>query len=158
MFAFVVLSTGLFSSERGKEAVYAGLAKTRSSMTLSSGMVATSAGLTQIDTVEFDMTLAASAGEANLDPNATSNSTIITYIDDSLVVPDVVYTVTPLIGDADTLLEPGELIRVSVDLAAAGAAVQPNESFTLEIKPPTGSFLVLQRTAPPALEAVMTLN
>src|SRR5512142_1887967 len=35
VFAFVVLSTGLFSSERGKEAVYAGLAKTRGTMELS---------------------------------------------------------------------------------------------------------------------------
>lgn len=158
VFAFVVLSTGLFSSERGKEAVYAGLAKTRSSMTLASGVVATSSGLTQIDTVEFDLTLAAGGGASNLDPAATSNSTIVTYIDNALVVPDVTYTVTVLIGDADSLLEPGELLRVTVDLAAAGAAVQPNEAFTLEIKPPTGSFLVLQRTAPAALESVMALN
>ena len=42
VFAFVVLSTGLFSSERGKEAVYAGLAKTRGTMELSSGVIATS--------------------------------------------------------------------------------------------------------------------
>src|SRR3990172_1614741 len=37
VFAFVVLSTGLFSSERGKETVYAGLAKTRGSMELTGG-------------------------------------------------------------------------------------------------------------------------
>ena len=42
VFAFVVLSTGLFSSERGKETVYAGLAKTRGSMELTGGFVASS--------------------------------------------------------------------------------------------------------------------
>src|SRR5574338_1174296 len=68
VFAFVVLSTGLFSSERGKEAVYAGLAKTRSTMTLSSGLVANAnAPLTQIDTIEFDLTLAAGGDTVNLD-------------------------------------------------------------------------------------------
>ena len=44
VFAFVVLSTGLFSSERGKETVYAGLAKTRGSMELTGGVIATSDG------------------------------------------------------------------------------------------------------------------
>ena len=42
VFAFVVSSTGLFSSERGKETVYAGLAKTRGSMELTGGVIATS--------------------------------------------------------------------------------------------------------------------
>jgi flagellin FlaB len=159
VFAFVVLSTGLFSSERGKEAVYAGLAKTRGTMTLSSGVVANAnAGLTQIDTIEFDVTLAASGGTVNLDPAATSNSTVISYVDTANVIPDLAYTTTPLTGDADTLLEPGELLRLSIDLAAAGVTVGPNASFTLEIKPPTGSYLVLERTAPPAFEIVNQLN
>ena len=45
VFAFVVLSTGLFSSERGKETVYAGLAKTRGTMELSSSVVAKATAL-----------------------------------------------------------------------------------------------------------------
>ena len=42
VFAFVVLSTGLFSSERAKETVYAGLAKTRGTMELTGGVIGTS--------------------------------------------------------------------------------------------------------------------
>jgi flagellin FlaB len=159
VFAFVVLSTGLFSSERGKEAVYGGLAKTRATMTLSSGVVANAnAGLTQVDTIEFDLTLAAGGGTVNLDPAALSNSTVITYVDNANVIPDLPFTTTPLTGDADTLLEPGELLRVSIDLAGAGLTVGPNASFSLEIKPPTGSYLVIERTAPPAFELVNQLN
>jgi flagellin FlaB len=159
VFAFVVLSTGLFSSERGKEAVYAGLAKTRSTMTLSSGLVANAnAPLTQIDTIEFDLTLAAGGDTVNLDPAATSNSTVITYMDPDNIVPDVNFTAVALRGDADTLLEPGELIRITIDLAAEGLVVGPNASFTLEVKPPTGSYLVIQRTAPPAFQLVNQLN
>ncbi len=157
VFAFVVLSTGLFSSERGKEAVYAGLAKTRGTMELSSSVVARS-DLTNITTIEFDMVLAAGGDSVNLDPTATTNRTVITYIDTTTVVTSMDYTATPITGNANTLLEPGELIRISVDLLAAGATVGTNQVFTLEIKPPTGSYMVLQRMSPPAFLAVNNLN
>lgn len=158
VFAFVVLSTGLFSSERSKESVYAGLAKTRGTMELSSGIVARSAGLTQIDTVEFDLVMAAGGDQVNLDPTATSNRTVISYIDANTVVNDVAYTVTVITGNTNNMLEQGELLRITIDIAAAGATVGPNSVFTLEIKPPTGSYLVVQRSAPPALLAVNQLN
>ncbi len=159
VFAFVVLSTGLFSSERSKESVYAGLAKTRGTMELSSGIVArANVGLTQIDTIEFDLVMAAGGDQVNLDPTATSNRTVITYIDSTTVVPDVAYTTAVITGNANALLEQGELIRVTVDIAAAGATVGPNGIFTLEIKPPTGSYLVVQRSAPPALLPIIQLN
>jgi flagellin FlaB len=157
VFAFVVLSTGLFSSERGKEAVYAGLAKTRGTMELSSSVIAGSNG-TSVTTIDFDMTLAAGGDSVNLDPAATTNRTVISYIDNATVVNDLTYTATPITGNANTLLEPGELIRISIDLAGAGVTVGTNQTFTLEIKPPTGSYMVLQRTTPAAFETVNNLN
>lgn len=157
VFAFVVLSTGLFSSERGKEAVYAGLAKTRGTMELSSGVVGFSNG-SNLTTVEFDMTLAAGGDSVNLDPTAVTNRTVISYIDANQVINDVAYTVTPITGNANTLLEPGELIRLSIDLVGAGVTVGTNQIFSLEVKPPTGSYLVIQRMTPPALETVNELN
>jgi len=157
VFAFVVLSTGLFSSERGKEAVYAGLAKTRGTMELSSSLVANS-DLTNVTTVEFDITLAAGGDSVNLDPTAATNRTVMTYIDSTTVVNDIPYTTTVITGNANTLLEPGELIRVNIDLAGAGAVIPVNTTFTLEIKPPTGSYMVLQRTTPAAFLTVNNLN
>lgn len=157
VFAFVVLSTGLFSSERGKEAVYAGLAKTRGTMELSSSVVANSNG-TNVTTIEFDITLAAGGDSVNLDPTAVTNRTVISYIDNNLVVNDLTYTATPITGNANTLLEPGELIRIDIDLLGAGATIGINQTFTLEVKPPTGSYMVLQRTAPAAFQSVNNLN
>src|SRR5678816_373394 len=55
VFSFVVLSTGLFSSERGKETVYAGLAKTRGSMELTGGVIATTDG-TNVTDLTFGLT------------------------------------------------------------------------------------------------------
>src|SRR5437016_1530742 len=65
VFAFVVLSTGLFSSERGKETVYAGLAKTRGSMELTGGVIADS-NTTTLTKLTFDVTLAAGGDAVNL--------------------------------------------------------------------------------------------
>lgn len=158
VFAFVVLSTGLFSSERSKEAVHAGLAKTRNTMTIQSGVVARSAGLATVDSIEFDLALAAGGDSVNLDPAATSNSTVLTYIDATTVVTDVAFTVAPLVGNANSLLEPGELLRVTIDFSGAGVTVGPNTTFSVEIKPPTGSYLVIQRTTPAALATVISLN
>jgi archaeal flagellin FlaB len=157
VFAFVVLSTGLFSSERGKETVYAGLAKTRGTMSLTSGVVANSNG-SVVSTIEFDLTLAAGGDAVNLDPTALTNRTVMTYIDNEMVVEDLTYTTTPISGNTNQLLEAGELIRVTIDLQAAGATVPANHTFTIEIKPPTGSYMVLQRTTPAALGTVNNLN
>src|SRR5574338_1297497 len=111
VFAFAVLSTGLFSSERGKEAVYAGLSKTRGTMALSSGVIATSSG-TRITQLTFDVALAAGGDSVNLDPAATTNRTVISYIDSSTTASNVTYTATDLVGNGDTLLQPGELFEI----------------------------------------------
>ena len=39
-----------------------------------------------------------------------------------------------------------------------GATIPPNCLFTLEIKPPTGSYMVLQRSTPPVLQPFTLLN
>jgi archaeal flagellin FlaB len=159
VFAFVVLSTGLFSSERGKEAVYAGLAKTRGTMELSSGVIATSS-TTRITQLQFDVALAAGGDSVNLDPAATTNRTVISYIDTSTQVGDVTYTATDLVGNGDTLLQPGELFEITIDTTAlAGVTIAQNSTFTLELKPPSGSFMVIQRTVPASIsDTTIDLN
>jgi flagellin FlaB len=154
VFAFVVLSTGLFSSERGKEAVYAGLAKTRGTMELS-GVIAAESNGTALTSVAFGLTLAAGGDAVNLDNAAPVNRTVISYVDPNVIDYDIEYTTTALTGDADQLLEPGELLLVTIDLTAqtGGPAITigPNQTFTFEIKPPSGSYMVIQRSTPPSI-------
>ena len=52
VFAYTVLSAGIFSSEKGKEAVHAGLEQARGSMELVGSVKATSIAATSIDTFE----------------------------------------------------------------------------------------------------------
>ncbi|HXK33369.1 MAG TPA: archaellin/type IV pilin N-terminal domain-containing protein [Dehalococcoidia bacterium] len=160
VFAFVVLSTGLFSSERGKETVYAGLQKTRGSMEISGGVIATSNG-TQVTDLTLAFTLAAGGDAVNLDASDTSNTTVISYIDAAVTDNDLAYTTTEIVGDGDKLLEPGELAEVTIDLATecATCVVTANETFTIEVKPPSGSYLVIQRTTPASMtETIINLN
>ena len=160
VFSFVVLSTGLFSSERGKETVYAGLQKTRGSMELTGGVIATTNG-TQITDLTIGLTLAAGGDSVNLDADDLNNRTVISYIDSTVTDNNLVYTTTEIVGDGDELLEQGELIEVAIDLATdcATCVVTENEQFTLELKPPTGSYLVVQRTTPASMTAsVINLN
>lgn len=161
VFAFVVLSTGLFSSERGKETVYAGLAKTRGSMELTGGVIASS-NTTQVTALTFSLTLAAGGDSVNLNPNDTTNRTVMSYHDTSVSVADVTYTVNVITGDGDNLLEQGELFEVSIDMtqaALSAVSIAANETFTLEVKPPSGSYLVVQRTMPASInQSIINLN
>ena len=160
VFSFVVLSTGLFSSERGKETVYAGLEKTRGSMELTGGVVATT-DTTQVTDITIGLTLAAGGSSVNLDAADATNRTVISYLDASVTDNDLVYTTTEIVGDGDELLEPGELAEVTIDLATecATCIISENDTFTLELKPPTGSYLVVQRTAPASMSAtIINLN
>ena len=161
VFAFVVLSTGLFSSERSKETVYAGLAKTRGTMELTGGVLATS-DQTQLTALTFDVTLAAGGDSVNLDPASTTNKTNIRYNDGAVKISSMTYTTTVVTGNTDKLLEPGEMFEIGIDLTAVAnttADISENETFTLEIQPPSGSFMILQRTTPASVGAtIINLN
>jgi flagellin FlaB len=161
VFAFVVLSTGLFSSERGKETVYAGLAKTRGSMELTGGVIA-SGNTTQLTAITFDLTLAAGGDQVNLNPSDTTNRTVISYQDANLTANNVTYTTTVITGNPDNLLEQGELFEINIDLtqtALSTVTLTTNTTFTLEVKPPSGSYMVIQRTTPASINrSVIDLN
>lgn len=162
IFAFVVLTSGVFSAERGKETVFAGLDKARGSMEVRGGVVVTAAG-TPLAVDEFQFSVATSAGGSPvpLDPAGTTNRTVLAYRDDVVVDNDVTFTVTDVVGDGDTLLEPGELKILTVDAATGitpAPALNPNERFTFEIQTPVGATLDITRQLPAAINPVMQLH
>jgi len=162
VFAFVVLSVGLFSSERSKETVYAGLAKTRGTMELT-GSVTAGSDATNLTDITFDVTLAAGGDAVNWDDSGTgTNRTVIKYVDGTMTLSDVTFTTTEITGNGDKLLEPGELFEIKVtDLSAQATpiVIGTNQKFTLEVQPPSGSYMVIQRTTPASISpAVIDLN
>ncbi len=157
VFAFVVLSTGLFAAERGKDTIFAALAKTRGAMALTGGVIATS-DQSKITTITLDVTLAAGGDSVNLDPNSTSNKTVISYQDSTISNANITYTTAVVTGNNNYVLEQGELLELNITLPS-GSNVTANKTFTLEVKPPSGSFMIIQRTAPASLAAtIINLN
>ena len=159
VFAFVVLSTGLFSSERGKEAVYAGLQKTRGTLELRGSVIANTDG-TNVTTLVFDMANAAGGEPVNMDPVALSNKVVIDYRDNTINQPNIVWTVNWLVGDGDNLMEAGELGEITIDLSAQTPAVTlgANVAFVVEVKPSLGGTMVIARTTPAGLDPVVDLH
>jgi flagellin FlaB len=161
VFAFVVLSTGLFSAERGKEAVFAGLEKARGNMEMRGALTVSDIDsndtIDSSDEIVFNVATAAAGFPIMVDPAAYTNSVVINWIDADNRVPDVTYTVTEILGDGDMLLEAGELFQLTVN-PPAGSTLVVNEIFTLEVIPPTGGTLLISRIMPPEIDPVMDLH
>jgi flagellin FlaB len=163
VFAFVVLSTGLFSADRGKETVFAGLEKARGSLEvrgavtvadINSDGAITNAGA---DTIVFSLANSVGGAPVSVDPAATTNTTVLNYIDADALDSDVTYTVVKTLGDGDDLLEVGELFQITI-VIPAGSTLVTNETFTIEVVPPSGGTALINRTMPQAIDLVMDLH
>ena len=161
VFAFVVLSTGLFSAERGKETVFAGLEKARGNLEVRGALTVsdldTNGIIDSSDAIQFNVALAAGGFPISLNPGAYVNTVVINWIDAQDRVANVTYTVNWILEDGDTLLENGELAEISVS-PPAGSTLPANEIFTLEVIPPSGGTNLINRTMPPAIDDVMDLH
>jgi len=165
VFAFIVLTTGIFSAERGKETVFAGLQKARGTMEVRGGVIVT-ATPPNVDTIQFAVATAAGGDPIPMDPAATSLRTVIAYRDATIYDHDVPYTTVEVVGDGDLLIEPGELAIVTVAIADIGTdpgdpgapAITANTRWTLEIQTPVGATIDLTRSMPGEIDDVMQLH
>jgi flagellin FlaB len=161
VFAFVVLSTGLFSAERGKETVFAGLEKARGNLEVRGALTVidtdSDGDIDSSDEIVFNVALAAGGFPISLDPTAYVNTVVVNWIDAQDRVPDSGYSVTWILDDGDDLLENGELAEVTVN-PPAGSSLVENEIFTLEVVPPSGGTNLVNRTMPPEIDDVMDLH
>jgi len=164
VFAFTILSAGTFSTERGKEAIYAGLSSVQSSMEIKGSVIASAAitGTGPITEVVFTVANAVAGEPINLGVEGASADrvVVIDYRDAGQIVSITTWTLAWLGtgGDDDGLLEAGELAEITVPLTSLSPALSINTDFTIEIKPPTGAVLNIQRTTPAYLELVNDLQ
>jgi flagellin FlaB len=165
VFSYVALSSGLFTTQKAKEAIYAGLEETKSTIELKGNIYGK-----MVDSVlqEVYLTVAVTAGGDPIDFTDTSNSTnvvIISYSDAYQIFPSVNWTMTRLnTANSDNMLDNNELFQIDVDLSCVSANATeeqkpgPYHTFQLEIKPPKGAVLVLERTLPARIDQIVNLN
>jgi len=160
VFAFAILRAGTASTERGQAAVYAGLEGVQSSMEVKGSVVARDAAAAgSVQDVVFTTALVAGGDPVDLTSAAADRVVVIGYRDGVQYENDLDWTVAWVgSNDGDNLLEASELAEITVDTSGLTTALGPSTPFTLEIKPPTGAVITLQRTTPAAIEAVMDLN
>jgi flagellin FlaB len=170
VFTFATLSTGMFSSDKARETMNAGLAQTRATMELKGSVIGTADGANAvtaaITTIAFHVTQSAGAADVDLTPGTT----VIKYTDEGqskLFASTSSFTVTGIGGaDSDNLLERNEVYKIEmINLETTGAGddnltnkLQVNKTFTLEVIPTRGAVLHIKRTTPIFLDLINFLN
>ena len=165
VFAFAALSTGLFSSDKAKETISAGLAEARGTLELKGSVVATGIGTTgttaAITSIVFQVSNAA-AGEAI---DLTPGNTVIKYSDKNQTktmneTSEFTSINIAAFGDTDSLLEVGEVFEIT--LLTLDSQLSPilgtSTEFVIELVPPSGAVLFIGRRTPVSLDLLMNLN
>jgi flagellin FlaB len=186
VFGYAVLSAGLFSAERGKETVYAGLNEAKSNMELSGSVIGTGDnvtyypvyGINMLGTIKFTVKNAIAGNPIDMTPNGMDpkgvdqsgkNKCVISLTTKHDYINNVLWTYVPVGADnGNNLLETGEQFEITVDindltlfggaLSIPDGLLQANDTFSLQVKPAIGSTITIQRQLPAAIAPVMDLH
>ncbi|MDY6892264.1 MAG: archaellin/type IV pilin N-terminal domain-containing protein [Chloroflexota bacterium] len=171
VFAYTVLSAGIFSSQKGQEAIYAALEETRSTLEMTGKAVARKqANATALGNITFsvtnalkgeaiDLTCPNDADSDGLADSGSNHVAVISYTSQNVVADDLAWSKEQLgKTDNDDMLEPGEMFSLTVDLTGVGETIGTYHTFTIEVKPQIGSTLIIERTTPANLDDVMILD
>ncbi|MQY73529.1 MAG: hypothetical protein GH142_07675, partial [Dehalococcoidia bacterium] len=130
VFSYVALSAGLFSTQKAKEVIYAGLDEARSTIEVKGNIYGKmEAGVL----TEVYFTIATTSGGDMIDFTDTSstngsNMVIISYTDAYQMFPTVNWTMTKLNTETpDNLLDKNELFMITVDLTCVSANATPEQ-------------------------------
>ena len=163
VFAFAALSTGLFSSDKAKATISAGLAEARGTLQLKGSIIAgaTTGTSGAVTSISFQVSSAA-AGESI---DMTPGNTVVKYSDSSQTVnmntaSEFTATNVASFGDSDGLLEVGEVFEiVLLDMTTQLATdLGTSEKFIIEVVPPSGAVLFIGRRTPVSFEASNNLH
>jgi flagellin FlaB len=180
VFAYTALSAGLFSTQKGQEAVYSGLKEARSTIELRGAVTAispavgASANISNItftvanvlggEPVDFTPPSAGSSGNAT----GVANKVIISYIDQDQTINNLYWTVTALGKDnGNYLLETDEKFQVTIggstgnnllNCLSPSHLLGVNKTFSIVLTTPVGAVLEIERTTPPYLDLINNLR
>jgi flagellin FlaB len=158
--SYVVLSAGLYSSQKAKEAVNSGLQQSNSTLIVKGNVLADTDG-TELTMVYLTLGMASSSGSVDFTDTADGeNVVVVSYSDTTQQAPAMDWTATRVnnTGSADFVITEGDLIQIAVDMSTLDNGVTANTPFTLEVKPPDGAVLTVQRKVPAKLDDVVNLQ
>ncbi len=160
VFAYVVLSAGLFSSQKAKQAVNAGIESTLSTLSLKGNVIAKMEN-SVVKEIYLFVGIPAAGNAVDLSPSSANISPlVISYSDASNLLPSVNWTLQKLSTiNSDNLLDTNELFQITVVMPASGnISIGPYDNFALEIKPANGPVLPIERTIPGRVSQYVNLH
>ncbi len=159
VFSYVMLGAGFYTTQKSQEVVHTGVQQASSSLAPSGDVIVEGGASSKVANITFYITNTAGGTAVDL------NKTIITYtdIDDyktQAFNADNAWNYSVVIDSgsgATNLVEKGEKYKISLDLsdtptntlAVTGPGV--NEKVKIEVKPPEGAVLILERTMPASI-------
>ena len=167
VFSYVVLNAGFFTTQTAKSTVHTGVTQATSSVELAGDVIGYgNTAESKLDNVTFYLRLTAGKNPVNI------NKTIVTFTtSEKHIVLTKNYAarnnfsgleenewtfswIDPLESPADNLLEKCEKVCIKANIPD----LDPNTDFTIEVKPPEGTTLGIDRSVPPAIYEVMNLK
>jgi len=153
--AYSVLSAGIFSAERGKATVYQGLESAQATMEVQGSVLGLSPNQSELEQVIFTV------GLTMQDEKVDMNAIVINYFDNEVHSENVTWSSAISGGSTErgstNMMEFDEQHVVTVTIPAT-ATREIYEGFTLQVIPPTGATLTIQRVLPAYLEKVVDLQ
>ena len=164
IFSFAALSTGLFSADKSKETIRAGLKEASATLNVKGSIFAKArtggAVGAAIDEILFQVANAAGAEAVNL----TQGQTVIRYSDanQTVIFDSAAEFKVSGIGEADddTLVEEGEIVEIRILnlVSVLTADLSTSDTFVIEVIPSKGAIISFSRTLPSFLDLLNILR
>jgi len=181
VFAFTVLTTGLFTSEKAKETALAGVATTSTSLTIKGAIFAGQSPGNQADRVDYvRVNISSATGLEQVSFNPTdvlvtytddNNANLLTYNAQAITDQASVNACVAQAGNVwcmrndgnnNAIIDPGEVRELIITLDDLGTTVPPalgaNSKFVIEIIPQDGALIRFDRRTPPDITELMSLD
>jgi flagellin FlaB len=158
VFAYTVLSAGVYATQRSEQAIYSGLHEASGTMQIKGSVVGYDDNLDgNINSLKFVVANCAAGGAVNLTPpidaeddgipdSGSEHRMVICYTDAHQRLPDIAWSTMPVgYTDGDDLLEEGEQMEITVSLMALTTPLYKNT-------------LIIARHVPGAVDAFTILQ
>ncbi len=101
----------------------------------------------------------------------STTGVVVTYLDDNQAIncenpqsfdgdadtAECSWATSWVIGSGD-LVDPGEQVDMTITLTNLSPLLPKSREFTIQVKPNKGAVVIVNRTTPPELKAIMELN
>ena len=180
VFSYVVLGAGFFTTQKAQEVVYSSVDMASSSMEVLGNVygngtvnatnpensrihglkfvLGLTAGGAPVDLANTNLVFSGSEGLSDLERDTAINATLSDVIHHSSSYTAGTWYITDISnGDTGSLLDNQKQVTVYAELPTTNL-IHPNDSFSLEIKPPVGAAYAIKRKAPAGIKEVNILT